>query len=244
MKKTTAPQTKKTKKVVAARKNVVQKVQVFEENDGMEDVMTTEVGMQTKTNRVWIVGLALVAVIAFVGYKYNYLLSPAKVNGESIYVWEYFWKLHKQFGNDQINSLSTELMIRQAVKEAKVSVEASAIDAQVKEIEMEASASGGLQALLAAQHLTMDEFRTRIELQLAVKKILADKVVVSDTEVAETLKKNSAFYKDVSETVAKQEIKRQLEDQKFQTAVSAWLSEVRSKAKVSIKFPGLESFTQ
>lgn len=246
MKKTQTTQPKRSKKGSTAQKTYAQsRREVVEENDVLDDVQSMETmnGSMVK-RKLWIIGLGLVAVIAFVGYKYHYVLTPVQVNGEPIYVWDYAWKLHKQFGSDQLNSMSTELMIRQAVKDAKVTVSQSEIDLQVKDIEVQASASGGLDAVLAAQRLTKDEFRTRIELQLAVKKILADKISLSPAEIEDTYKKNNAFYKGMSEADAKKEITKQLEEQKFQTEVSKWLTDVRSKAKVTIKFPGVETFTQ
>ena len=241
MKTTQHSQTPKTVKSTRAKKVApVESFDAADENDVFDEVMTVNSekssGMGSKVSMIAVVA---VLVLAFVGFKFKYVLTPATVNGQPIYVWDYFKKLHTQFGQDEINSMTTELMIKQAIADANVSVSSDEVEKEVKNVEQEASSSGGLTAVLAAQHMTMDEFRTRIQLQLAVKKVLSSKIAVTDQEVDDTYKKNKDFYKGLPEAEAKKEVKQQLEDQKFQTEVSTWLSGVRSKAKVSIKFPGL-----
>ncbi len=192
------------------------------------------------TKRISIVAVLVLLLVAAAAYKYRYLLTPATVNGEPIYIWTYFSKLHSQYGSDQLNSMATEMMITQAVEKANVSVPESDIEKEITSVEQEASSSGGLQAVLDAQRLTMDEFKSRVKLQLAVKKILADKITVTDQEVDDAFKKNKDFYKGTTEADAKVSIKKQLEDQKFQAEVQTWLTAVKNDAKIEIKFPGLQ----
>lgn len=241
MKTTQHSQTPKASKSVRAKKVApVESFDTVDENDVFDEVMTVNSDKSSGLgSKIGIVAVIVLLLLAFVAYKYKYVLTPASVNGQPIYVWDYLWKLHNQFGQDEINSLTTELMIKQAVADSKVSVSKDEIEKEVKNVEQQASSSGGLTAVLAAQRMTMDEFRTRIQLQLAVKKVLSSKIQVTDQEVDDTYKKNKDFYKGLPEAEAKKEVKQQLEDQKFQTEVSTWLSEVRSKAKVNIKFPGL-----
>ncbi|MEP7167210.1 MAG: SurA N-terminal domain-containing protein [Candidatus Woesebacteria bacterium] len=212
--------------------------------DGVEEMETSldagQMSNSPRRGRFLIVGLVIVALLGFAVYKYNYLLTPAVVNGKPIYIWDYVGKLHAQFGRDQLNSMVTEEVINQAVADSKVTVPQSDVDSEVANIEKEASSSGGIAAVLEAQHLSRPEFEQRIRLQLAVKKILADKIKVSDQEVDDAYKKNKDFYKGLSEAQAKDQIVKQLEDQKFQTEASTWLADVRAKAKVDIKFPGLK----
>ncbi len=212
--------------------------------DGAEEMDSSLETMQengsSKRGRFLLVGVLILALIGFGIYRYNYVITPAVVNGKPIYVWDYLWKLHTQFGRDQLNSMVTEQVIEQAVASSNVSVPQDDINAEIASIEKEASSSGGLAAVLEAQHLSRTEFEQRIRLQLSVKKILADKIKVSDQEIDDTYKKNKDFYKGMTEAQAREQIKKQLEDQKFQTEASTWLADVRAKAKVDIKFPGLQ----
>lgn len=217
----------------------VESVDMVEENDAYEETTPTNSNAMSVQKRIGIVLVLIVLLLAAAAYKYRYLLTPATVNGQPIYVWTYLSKLHKQYGSDQLNSMSTELMITQAVNKANVTVPDSDIDKEVANVELEASSSGGLKAVLDAQRLSMDEFRNRVKLQLAVKKILADKIKVSDQEIDDAYKKNKDFYKGTSEADAKVTIKKQLEDQKFQQEVQTWLSTVKNSAKIEIKFPGI-----
>lgn len=230
---------------MAARKrkqtklNPAENIEVIEENDTFDDQVPARTDSMNMKSRVGIVLVLVFLLIAAGAYKFRYVLTPATVNGEPIYVWTYLSKLHKQYGSDQLNSMTTELMITQAVKKANVDVPTSDVDKEIASVEQEASSSGGLKAVLDAQRLSMDEFRSRVRLQLAVKKILADKIKVSDQEVDDAYKKNKDFYKGTSEADAKVTIKKQLEDQKFQQEVQTWLSNVKNSAKIEIKFPGI-----
>lgn len=217
----------------------VETVDLVEENDTFDEQMSTNPTPMSTQKRVGIVVVLIVLLLAATAYKFRYILTPATVNGEPIYVWTYFSKLHKQYGSDQLNNMATELMITQAVKKANVEVADSDVDKEIASVEQEASSSGGLKAVLEAQRLSMDEFRSRVKLQLAVKKILADKIKVTDQEVEDAYKKNKDFYKGTSEADAKVTIKKQLEDQKFQQEVQTWLANVKNSAKIEIKFPGI-----
>lgn len=243
---TNAVSATKKKKTMALKKSAAKKIlpveTPIEEVDRYED--TTEQGSSTMPNgnrkTLVLIGVIALLILGYGIYKYRYMLVPATVNGQPIYVWEYVWQMHKQFGKDQLNAMTTERMITQAVDAAKIDVPVSEIDAEVKLVEQEASASGGLQVVLDSQGISMDEFRTRLRLQLAVKKILSDKIKVSDQEVDEALKKNKDFYKGMSDAEARTQIRKQLEEQKFQQEVQLWLSDVRTKAKIEIKLPGIE----
>ncbi len=221
------------------RKAVQSEPEMMEENESvvMENGEVTTASASSR--RLMLIAVGVIAVIALLGYRYKNLLTPAVVNGEPIYIWEYASALNSQFGSDQLNAMATEKVIDQEVSKANVSVSNDEIDKELNEIDKQASASGGVQAIAEAQNMTIDEFKERIKLQLSVKKILQDKITVSDQEINESFTKNKDFYKSVSEAEAKETIKKQLEEQKFQTEASSWLSGIRESAKIEILFPGL-----
>lgn len=238
---------KSPKPTVIRKKKKVTKLDPIENEmdvfEGTEEVDAFEQPVASEnrpgiSRKIFVVG-AVVLIVAAIGFRFRYLITPATVNGQPIYIWEYAWKLHTQYGNDQLTAMATERMIDQAVKDANITIEESAIDAEVETVEKEASSSGGLANLLEAQRLTMDDFKQRVRLQLSVRKILADKISVTDAEVDDSFKKNKDFYKGMNEAEAKQSIRTQLEEQKFQREAATWLSGIRESAKVEIKFPGL-----
>ncbi len=245
MKKTTSSKTTKatTRRSKAVRKETpviepenIQDIESDEVDDGYIETVSTK--PRSSTRKLFITGIIL-AILALGAYRYRYLLTPVVVNGQPVYVWEYFSKLHQQYGREQLNSMATESMIRQAVAKATISVPKEEIDSEMSAIENEASASGGLSAILESQRISLEELRGRVELQLAVKKILSDKIKVSDQEVNDAYSKNKDFYKGMTEAAAKEMIKSQLEDQKFQNEVSVWLQGIRQDSKIDIKFPGI-----
>lgn len=242
MKKAIQSSTKKQNRTVRAPKKISPKkseeimIDDLEEQEIDEDIdMNPIEPVRASNRRGLLLVLGIVLVLGLAGYRYRQFLVPATVNGKPIYVWQYLGALHKQYGADQLNAMTTEEVIRQAVASANVSVPSEEVTAEIDRIDKEASASGGIAAILTAQGISRAELEDRIELQLAVKKLLADKIKVEEKEIDETYTKNKDFYKGIAEADAKNTIKMQLEDQKFQQEAGNWLQEQQKNAKVEIK---------
>lgn len=184
--------------------------------------------------------VAIVVLIALAYFKFNYLMVPAKVGAQPIYIWQYLSFLHKNYGQEGIQRLTTETLINQAIVKSGVSVKTEDIQKEVDLLDQQASASGGIQAMLAAQRMSLDDLKDQLRIQLAVKEILKDKIAVTDAEVDESYKKNRELFRGVPEAEAKQKVREQLENQKFQDEASKWLTEVRTENQVQILLPGLE----
>ncbi len=207
--------------------------------DPMETMETGETSMMSKSRNKWVLIAGIIVILALAAYKFQYLLIPARVNGKPIFVWEYLHDLNQFYGADVINSLTTQELVKQEIAKQHITVAPADIQTEVDKADKQASASGGLKAVLAAQRITENDFRDQISLQLAVKQILKDKIAVTDTEVEDAYKKNKDFFKTVPQAQAMQTIKDQLQSQKFQSAVQTWITELKKNAKIQVLLPGV-----
>lgn len=185
----------------------------------------------------------LVAVLIIAGiaaYKFQYIFTPAKVGNQPIFVWQYINFMHRTYGKEALQTLTTQALINEEIARSNVTVKPEDIQKEVDGLDKQASASGGIKAMLAAQQMTIDQLKDQIRIQLAVKQILKDKIAVSDAEVDDAYKKNRDFFKGVPESEARSRVKAQLENQKFQKEAGVWLSDVRKRTPVQILFPGLQ----
>ncbi len=191
--------------------------------------------------RKYIFGLlAIVVIVGLAYFKFNYLLVPAKVGMEPIYIWQYFSYLHRNYGKEGMQRLTTQSLINQAIVKSGVTVKQEDIQKEVDLLDQQASASGGIQAMLTAQQMTLEDLKDQLRIQMAVKEILKDKIAVTDAEVDDSYKKNRELFRGVPEAEAKIKVREQLENQKFQTEASNWLAEIRNNTQVQILFPELQ----
>lgn len=183
--------------------------------------------------------MAVIVIAIFALVKFNYLLIPAKVGAQPIFMWSYLNYLHKNYGKEGIQRLATQNLINQEIASSGVVVKLDEIQKEIDLLDQQASESGGIKATLAAQQMTMEDLRDQIRIQLAVKQILKDKITVTDAEVTDAYKKNRDLFRGTTEAEAKVKVREQLENQKFQTEATAWLTEIRNKIKIEVLFPAL-----
>lgn len=226
---------RRTRKVNKAEEVVAPMESVdFEEDNSVQTAPAS-------SRRKYIVTAAAILILAAIAvYKFQYLIVPAKVNGKPIFVWQYASYLNKTYGKEAMQTLTTQDLIEQEIAKNKISISNNEIQSEIDTIDKQASASGGIQAMLAAQQMTLDQLKEQIRIQLAVKKLLASKIAVSDAEVNDAYTKNKDFFKNVSETDAKNQIRTQLENQKFQQQASSWLADVKKNSSVVISYPAAQ----
>lgn len=188
--------------------------------------------------------LAVVAIVALAFFKFSYVIIPAKVGNQPIFIWSYLSYLHKNYGKEGVQRLTTQALINQEIAKSGVVVKQEEIQKEIDLLDKQASASGGIKATLAAQQMTIEDLRDQLRIQLAVKQILKDKISVTDQEVIDTYKKNRDFFKGIPEAEAKLKVKEQLENQKFQTEATAWLAEIRKNTPIQILFPAIQQPAQ
>lgn len=226
----------------ASKSRVKNKVILADAQDEMvyseEDSTMSTSATQSKTKYVFTLA-AILIIVGLAVFKFSYVLIPAKVGNQPVFFWSYLNYLHKNYGKDGMQRLTTQVLVNAGIAKSGVVVKPEAIQAEIDLLDKQASASGGIQATLTANQMTMADLRDQLRIQLAVKQILKDKIAVTDAEALDAYKKNKDVFKGLTEAEALVQVKSQLENQKFQTEASAWLADLRKNTPITISYPGL-----
>lgn len=188
--------------------------------------------MSLKTKIAIVAGFSAVVALLYINRG---LLVAATVNGEPISRIEVVSEIEKRFGRQALDSIITEKLVLQELRSKNMSVSETEIQDEIKKIEERVKASGqDLATLLTFQGMSMEDLRKQIVVAKAAEKILADKVTVSDQEIADYIKSNaSSLPEGMSEEDQKAEVKDQLTQQKLSTEFNTMVEELRAKAKIN-----------
>lgn len=220
----------KTKAVTKTRKSVQKKTTVKSDLPQKSEPKNTS--YITKKN-------IIIAVIVFVVLSSLFLLknflTAATVNGESLYRINLISELEKQEGKKVLEGMITQKLIEQEAKKQKIVIGNKDIDAEIKKIEDNLKQRGqDLSSVLALQGLTIDKIKGEIKINLIVKKLLGNKIEVTEKEINEYIEKNKdSIPQETKPEDIKNEIKLQLEQQKLQEKAQELIKSLQDKAKIN-----------
>lgn len=121
------------------------------------------------------------------GYKdiktsYNKIFYVAKVDGVGIPKSEWKNFLKSRYGSLAVNDLINRYMVENELKKADIQVSDEEINKEIAKIEKDLNGQS-LEELLKQQGMTLKDFRREMYIQVGVRKLLRDRVSVSDDEV-------------------------------------------------------------
>lgn len=175
---------------------------------------------------------ALFVVVAFL-FTRGFIVA-ATVNGSPISRLAVIQELEKQGGKQALEAMVNEKLIETELAKGGISIEASDVDAKIKEIEAQVATQGGtLEEALASQGMTMEQLRAQLTTQLKLEKLLATKVQVTPEEVDAYITENKITPpKDVSLEEVKSQVTEQLKQEKFQAEAQKWVADITEKATI------------
>ncbi len=188
-----------------------------------------------KKSKLLLVALGTaVLVVALALLFSNGFLVAATVNGSPISRLALIQELEKQGGKQALEAMVDKKLIETELAKNGITIETSAVDTKIKEIEAQVATQGGtLEDALASQGMTMEQLRTQLETQLKLEKLLATKVQVSPEEVDVYITENKITPpKDVSLDEVKAQVGEQLKQEKFQTEAHKWVTAITEKANI------------
>jgi parvulin-like peptidyl-prolyl isomerase len=179
-------------------------------------------------------GLIVVAVI-IIAFLLKGLFVAALVNGEPITRVQIISELEKQGGKQALSSLVNQALILQEARKKNVQASQEEINAAVKQIEDSLKSQGqDLNTALSMQGMTRKDLEMQLKLRTLVEKLLADKIKVTDKEVADYIEKNKeTLPTDTPEAEIKKNVGEQLKQQKLSTESSAWIEGLNKNAKIN-----------
>ena len=181
--------------------------------------------------------IAIIIAVVVVGlalYFAKGLFVAAVVNGMPISRWSVIKVLEQQGGKQALQGIIDEKVIEAELDKQKGSVTPKEIDEQIKKIEEQVTSQGGtLAEALAQQGMTAEKLREQITVQEKLKKLLADKIAVSETDVdAYVSESKTPVPEGVSPEDFRKQISEQLKQQKFQKEAQAWIADLTGNAKI------------
>ncbi len=186
-----------------------------------------------KLQKKAIVIVAIVIVLGVLAYLGRGLFIAATVNGNPISRLALVQRLEQEAGKDLLDALIVEKLIQNEAKSQNIMVSDADITDAIDKIEQQVTAQGGtFEEALAQQGLTMDILKKQILLQKQVEKLLADKVAVTDEEVAQYITDTKMTVPAGQEAMVNEQVRSDLTNQKLNTEAPGYISELKSQAKI------------
>ena len=177
--------------------------------------------------------IAIVIIIGVLAYIYKGVFIAATVDGSPIMRLTIIQKLEKTSGKNLLDSLINEKLIQNEVRAKNIIVSDDEINSQTKTIESQIATQGGtLDAALAEAGMSMDDLKKQIMAQKEIEKLLADKINVTDEEVAQYIRDNKVSIPQGQEATIVDQIKSEMRNQKISTEAQTLITNLKSKAKI------------
>lgn len=183
------------------------------------------------------IGIALIVLAIVLGslYYFRGLFIAATVNGQPISRFEVIKRLEKKDGKTALDNVITEVLVLQEAKKLGQTATDAEVNAEIARVKEEVKKSGqNLDALLAFEKMTMKDFEMQIRLQKTAEKVLADKVAVTEEEIAKFIEDNKSA---IPEGMAQEDVRtaaiQQLKSQKMGAELQKWLEIVKAKSSIN-----------
>ncbi|MCL5017049.1 MAG: SurA N-terminal domain-containing protein [Patescibacteria group bacterium] len=187
-----------------------------------------------KVNLKVTIVVACVIVLGALLFVYKGLFIAAVVNGSPISRLAVIQQLESTSGKSTLENIIVEKLIKDEAKKQKIVVSNDEINSEVSNVEKQITSQGGtLAQALASQNMTMDTLRDQILVEKELEGLLADKIQVTDADVATYIKDNKVKIPAGQEDTYKAQISQQLKQQKLSGVVNDYISSLRSKANIS-----------
>lgn len=177
--------------------------------------------------------LLIIVLIGLLTYKLGPKLVPAVIDNQLVTRFELWSRLEKSYGAQALDDMVNEKILDAAIAKSGVKVDQAKVDDQIKTLETQFAATGGLDEALKQRGLSRKDLEGQIRTQLAVEILLADKITPSEADVKAQFEGGATtVYKDKSFDDAKAGIAEELKQAKLRDEFLVWFAEIKKIAKV------------
>jgi parvulin-like peptidyl-prolyl isomerase len=184
-------------------------------------------------NKKVILAVAILTAVAIL-YFAKSLFIAAIVNGKPILRYSLTRELERLGGASTLNNIIEKSIVYAEAKKLGKAVSQEEVDAELTKVEETLKEQGlTLEQALSIRGQTKEELSEQIKYQKTVEKLLADKISITDAEIADYFKNNKDLFNktDALETV-KEDIRKTILQQKLTDEYQKWLTEIKDKAKI------------
>jgi len=201
------------------------------EHQPQADQKAIKINLKIKWQTIIII--AVIIVVAVLVYFGRGLVIAVTVDGSPISRAVVIQQLEKAYGKDILDSMITEKLVNNAARAKKIIISNDVINGEIKTTEDQVKAQGStLAAALKNQGMTMNDLKARIILRKEMEQLVADKLNVTDQEIAQYIKDNKISVPEGQESTINDQVKTTLRDQKLNDAANALVGTLKSQAKI------------
>ncbi len=182
----------------------------------------------------FLLGLVVVAILGLAWMKRSWFVA-ATVNGRPIWRSELNQTLTARFGEQTLEAMVTERLIKDAAAAQKISISAKEVEEKEAEFLSRLGADVNLEELLKFQGMTKIDFDEQTKLQLTVEKILGGQIQITESDINNFIASNRAQLVATQEAQMRAEARQTMFNQQISKLLQPWFGDLRAKAKV-IKF--------
>jgi len=137
-----------------------------------------------KNPRVLVAGAAVVVLAIVAGFLlYSGKQVVATVNGEPIKAPRFYEALEAQAGQETLQHLITEMLVKQAARQENISVDPASVEAQIEHIRSQFPSEAMFLGALKQEGLTLEILRERVETQMLLEALARKGVTVTEEEI-------------------------------------------------------------
>ncbi len=198
----------------------------------------SKVTTRKSLNRKVLIAALIFLSLALLGYKFLPWLVPAVVDKKPITRLDIYRQMDKVYGQQTLNDLVNEAILKDAIKKANVKVDEAKVQQEIDKLNKQFEKLGGLDQALAQRGLSIDDLKDQIRTQLAIEEILKDKIQPTDDEIKQEYEKNKdTLYKDKTFDEVKDQIASALKQAKLSQAFMTWFQDVKKDIPVKYLSP-------
>ncbi|HEY4477359.1 MAG TPA: SurA N-terminal domain-containing protein, partial [Candidatus Paceibacterota bacterium] len=167
--------------------------------------------------------IGVIIVVGALAYRYKGLLVAATVNGSPISRFSVIEELEKKSGKATLDALIIQKLIAVEAQKKGITVNDNDVNAEIKKIEEQLKEQGKtLAEALSAQGMTEEDLRVQLATQKKLEKLLADKIQVTDEEIAQFIKDSKIVIPAGQEDSYKNQARDQIQQNKLNDAVGVF----------------------
>lgn len=181
------------------------------------------------------IAIAAVIVIPLAAlFYFKSILIAAVVDGNPISRLRIVQELERQGGKGVLDGLIVELLIENEAREKGVAISEQEVMDELDTIKASVTATGGtFEAALAERGFTEESLRKSITTQLTMKKLLVERLTVTDEELNQYFSENGIPLPEEDMDAVKEQVRAQIADGKFSEEAQNLIAELRAKADIT-----------
>lgn len=218
---------------MAAKKKIVKYTKSSEVSSAVQETISPKKTKIKNNKKLSFVIAALIAILAF--YLLKSFFIVAMVNNRPIWRLSIVNYLETQYGAEAYDTLLSKSLILREAKKQNIDPSKDEVNAEINKIKAQFEGTGqSFEEALTLQGMSMKQLEENIYMKLVVEKLMADKVTVSEEEIANFITENEAFMGEMSDEEKVQVAREQLMQQKLSTEFQTFITNLKSSAKIKV----------